>query len=152
MPAEFQIRPTLRLKHARIWGRTNFAEIESCFTRTLTDPAFRFDLRILADLRGLSDPVGGLWEFWKLKQMYKTVYGAVHQAVEVVILAETPLAYRVARLFAWLMRDKHPLRVRVARDLDQALQMLSLPKGCLPTDPAQDTASNIVPLTRFKSV
>ena len=99
MPAEFQILPTLRLKHARIWGRTNFAEIESCFTRTLTDPAFRFDLRILADLRGLTDPVGGLWEFWKLKQMYKTVYGAVHQ-FGAEIRANNPsglLVFRTAR-------------------------------------------------------
>ncbi len=152
MPAEFQILPALHLKHARIWGRVDYPQIESCFFRTIRHPDFRPDLRILADLRGLTDPVGGLWEFWKLKQLYAGFYGPQNATADVVILTEGKVSHRAGRIFGWLMRDKHPLRVRVTRHLDEALRILSLPPGSLAPDLPQDTTSNVIPLARFRSM
>jgi hypothetical protein len=151
MPAESYIHPALRLKHTRIWGRTDYAEVEACFFKSLRHPSFRTDLRTLVDMRELTDAVGGLWEFWKLKELYKSFYPPTAQAVDVVLLTNSAIAYRAARIFAWVMRDAHPLRVRVTNDLEKALRLLSLPPGCLADDQPTDSHSNIIPFARSKA-
>ena len=61
MTASYQIHTSARLKHVVVTGSTNYEELESLFYDYIRDPEFAPDLRILADLRGMTDAVAGLW-------------------------------------------------------------------------------------------
>lgn len=109
MAARYMILRSAGLKFVVIEGTTNYDELERLFLTYLRDPDFRPDLRVLADLRGLTDVVAGLWEIRKLKALYEYTYHEAVGAVDVVIVTGKGPAHRAARAFQWAMRDRRPL-------------------------------------------
>ena len=126
MSARFEIITSARLKYVVIEGTTNYEELEKLFRRYVRDPAFAPDLRILADLRGMTDAVAGLWEIRKLKNLYQYAYNDAVGAVDVVIVTRPGIAYRSARAFQLLMRDKKPLDIHIKDSLVNAQRILGL--------------------------
>lgn len=151
MPTEFKIIPSERLKLVRISGRADYAELEACFYRYIRHPDFSPDFRVLVDLRDLTDAIGGLWEFQKVKNLYQYAYAEAESAFDVVLLTQGNAAYRAARLFAFLMRDRKPMHVRVTKNLDEALQILGVrPEVVHPFLPMAN-ATDAIPLAQFRS-
>lgn len=126
MTARYTIVKSARLKHVVIEGTTSYDELERLFLRYLRDPDFSPDLRVLADLRGMTDAFAGLWEIRKLKQLYQYAYHDAVGAVDVVIVTGKGLAHRAARAFQLLMLDKRPLAIRVTNCMAQAQEYLGL--------------------------
>jgi hypothetical protein len=126
MPARYKILHEARLKYVVIEGTTNYQELEQLFLTYLRDPAFAPDLRILADLRGMTDALAGLWEIRKLKDLYQYAYNDAVGAVDVVIVTRNGLAYRAARAFQLIMLDKKPLVIQITDSMAEAQNMLTL--------------------------
>lgn len=126
MPARYQILTPARLKHVVIEGIATYEELERLFFSYLRDPEFVPDLRILADLRGMTDAFAGLWEIRKLKLLYQYAYHDAVGAVEVVIVTHKGPAYRAARAFQLLMRDKKPLDIHITDSMAKAQGLLGL--------------------------
>jgi hypothetical protein len=132
MPASYTIIKSARLKYVRIWGKTDYNELETLFYIYIRDPDFQPDLRMLVDLRDMADAVTGLWEIARLKRLYQYAYNDAENAVDVVIVARNGIAMRVAKAFAMLMRDKKPLNIHVTRNWDDALARLGVSPGSIP--------------------
>lgn len=126
MPARYEILESAHLKHVVIEGRTSFEELKRTFLAYAHDPAFSPDLRILADLRGMTDALAGLWEIRKLKALYQYAYHDAVGVVDVVIVTGTGVAFRAARAFQLMMRDRKPLAIRIAKSMAEAQSMLQL--------------------------
>lgn len=126
MPARYQILKAARLKYVVVDGIATYEELERLFFSYLRDPDFVPDLRILADLRGMTDAFAGLWEIHKLKMLYQYAYHDAVGAVEVVIVTRPGPAHRAARAFQLLMRDKRPLHIHITDTLAKAQDLLGL--------------------------
>jgi hypothetical protein len=126
MPANYKILSEARLKHVVVEGKTDFEELQTLFFDFLRDPDFEPDLRILADLRDMTDAVAGLWEIKKLKELYQYAYHDVVRAVDVVIITRGGLAYRAARAFQLMMVDKRPLVIKITDSIAVAQKLLAL--------------------------
>lgn len=137
MAASYRIIKSAHLKSVRIWGKTDYAELEALFYVYIRDPDFRPDLRMLVDLRDMTDAVTGLWEIARLKQLYQYAYFDAKSAVDVVIVTRGGMAARVAKAFAMLMRDKKPMNIHVTRHWNDALARLDIAPGLL-SDCPQD--------------
>lgn len=146
MAASYRIILPEQLKLVHIVGRTDYAELERLFITYIRDPEFRPDLRMLVDLREMSDAVTGLWEISKLKQLYKFAYRDTPNAVDVVIVTASATAHRVAQAFALLMRDKKPLNIRLTKDWDQALRWLGLTENSINVPAPGRFSDNVVRL------
>jgi hypothetical protein len=144
MAAAYQIDSLLRVKFVRIWGTTRYDELERLFWTYTRDPAFRSDLRILADLRDLTDVVAGLWEIRKLKCLYQTFYQDAARPVEVVIVVRGGIGHRAARAFALFLRDRSRVQVRICRDMGAARALLGLDPAGAPPRPGSEPAARIV--------
>lgn len=155
MSARYKILTEARLKHVVIEGSTNYEELEKLFLRYLRDPAFAPELRILADLRGMTDALAGLWEIRKLKDLYQYAYHDAIGVVDVAIVARKGLAYRAARAFQLLMRDKGPLVIHITDSMAKAQKMLSLSDSIIAQlDPSSQSPSVVAfppPGTRARS-
>jgi hypothetical protein len=147
MAASYRIIPSLRLKSVRISGSTTYEELEALFFRYVRDPAFRPDLRLLVDLRDMTDAVAGLWEISKLKRLYQYAYCDAEGVVDVVIVTGNTIAFRAAQAFAVLMRDRRPMRVQVVRTWDAALAQLQL----RPADLAEADTATVVPFAAVRT-
>lgn len=126
MSAKYQIDKLNRVKFVKISEKTDFYELESIFYQYIRDVDFEPDLRILADIRYLNNPVAGLWEIQKLKKLYQYAYCDAKGIVDVVIVAKEGAAYRAARAFSFFMYDKKPLNVTIVSNLEDALKLLNL--------------------------
>ena len=126
MPARYEILTSVSLKYVVIEGTTTYQELEALFLKYVRDPEFAPDLRILADLRGMTDAIAGLWEIRKLKQLYQYAYNDAVGAVDVVIVTRPGMAYRSARAFQLIMRDKRPLDIHITNSMAEAQRMLGL--------------------------
>ncbi len=126
MTARYEIVTSVSLKYVVIEGTTTYEELEKLFLRYVRDPAFAPDLRILVDLRGMTDALAGLWEIRKLKSLYQYAYNDVVGAVDVVIVTRPGMAYRAARAFQLIMRDKKPLDIHIADSMENAQRILGL--------------------------
>ena len=124
MAASYEIDQRDRVKYVKISGSTNYNELEALFLQYVKDPAFEPDLRILADLSGMSDALAGLWEIQKLKKLYQYAYRDAVDVVDVIIVAKAGVAYRAARAFKLFMRDKRPLRIHICDSLVDAQSIL----------------------------
>ncbi|EEW23717.1 hypothetical protein [Rhodobacter ferrooxidans] len=131
MPARYKILKSVNLKHVVIEGSTNYEELERLFLDYLRDPAFAPDLRILADLRGMTDALAGLWEIRKLKALYQFAYHDAVGVVDVVIVTGRGMAFRAARAFQLIMHDKKPLVIRITDSMAAAQSMLNLSNNVL---------------------
>lgn len=131
MAASYRILPSENLKLVRIRGRTDYRELEALFYTYLRDPLFRPELRLLVDLREMTDAVTGLWEISKLKQLYQYAYADAEDVVPVMIVTGGPIAQRAAQTFAIFMRDKRPMNIRITRDWSEALALLGLDEARL---------------------
>lgn len=102
------------------------------------------ELRILADLRRLTDPVAGLWEIRKLKYLYQYAYQDAVAAVDVVIVVTKGPAYRAARAFQLFMRDKKPLNIRITDSIVAAQDLLGIGDDTLELIHPNDPSTNII--------
>ena len=105
MAASYKINKSQRLKLVQITGKANYEELESLFQEYVRDPEFEPDLRLLVDLRGMTDAIAGLLEIRRLKRLYQIAYQDAVDVVDVVIVAKSGIAYKAARAFALFMRD-----------------------------------------------
>lgn len=129
MVATYKILKSERIKHVIVNQRTSYRELEKLFYEFLLDPDFARDLRIFADLRGMTDAVAGLWELHKLAELYKDTYRGTDDAINVVILVRHGVAFRAARAFKLFMRQKKPLDVRITHRPVEAQELLGIDKG-----------------------
>ena len=126
MAAKYRIIPTHRLKLVEISGKTDYKELENLFYEYIRDPDFEPSLRILADLRGMTDAITGLMEIRKLKLLYQYAYRDTVGVVDVVIVPKAGVANRAARAFALFMRDKRPLKIQITSSWAEAHKMLGV--------------------------
>jgi hypothetical protein len=126
MVASYRIDKANAVKHVTISGETSYVELEGLFYKYIRDPNFEPELRILADLRGMTDAISGLWEIQKLKKLYQYAYRDAVGVVDVVIVVNKGIAFRAARAFRMLMRDKKPLNVKITDTIGDAQEMLGL--------------------------
>ena len=150
MGATYKIDTSIRLKYVRIYGKTDYDELERLFYQYIRDPDFEPDLRLLVDLRQMSDPVAGLWEIAKLNRLYRYAYRDAVSAVDVVILAGSDVSYRVARIFALFMRDKRPMDIRITRNLPEALAKLHVSHETVRRLQADEADDCVVPLANYR--
>lgn len=109
--------------------KTSYRELEKLFYEFLLDPDFARDLRIFADLRGMTDAVAGLWEIHKLAELFKDTYRGTSDVVDVVILVRHGVAFRAGRAFKLFMRQTKPLHVRITLRSLEARDLLGIDKG-----------------------
>lgn len=133
MAATYIINSPENVKYVRISGATNYRELEALFYEYVRDPEFRPDMRILADLREMTDAVAGLLEILRLKKLYQYAYRDAVGAVDVVIVARRGIAYRAARAFKLFMFDRKPLNILITQDLGRAQEILGLSSYTLAT-------------------
>ena len=126
MAARYKINKSQRLKLVQITGKANYEELESLFQEYVRDPEFEPDLRLLVDLRGMTDAIAGLLEIRRLKRLYQIAYQDAVDVVDVVIVAKSGIAYKAARAFALFMRDKRPLNIQITSDWADAHKKLGV--------------------------
>lgn len=126
MTARYTIHKSAALKHVVVSGSTTYEELSTLFSEFIRDPEFSPGLRILADLRGMTDALAGLWEIRKLKRLYQHAYNDAVGVVDVVIVANKGIGYRAARAFQLFMRDRKPLVIRITDSMAEAQSMLGL--------------------------
>jgi hypothetical protein len=143
MPASYTILKSARLKLVRIWGKTDYGELEALFFAFIRDADFQPDLRLLVDLRDMTDAITGLWEMSKLKQLYQYAYFDAVGAVDVVIVTKGAFATRVAKIFALLMRDRKPMIIHVTQSWSDALSRLGVPAGLAADGPGAGPGARV---------
>lgn len=126
MAASYSIVKSAHLKYVKVAGRTDFKELETLFYRYVRDPDFEPTLRLLVDLREMTDAVAGLWEMSKLKRLYQYAYCDARNEVDVVIVTRGKIAHRAAKLFAFFMRDRKPMNIQITDNFDDALARLKI--------------------------
>jgi hypothetical protein len=148
MAASYIIHTPENVKYVRISGTTNYRELEALFYEYVRDPEFRPDMRILADLREMTDAVAGLLEILRLKKLYQYAYRDAVGAVDVVIVAKKGIAYRAARTFKLFMFDRKPLNILITQDLGHAQEILGLSNYML-AQMQQETAATKAPTLKL---
>ncbi len=147
MSASYRIIESERLKYVKIVGKADYEELESLFYSYVRDPDFKPDLRLLVDLTALTDAVAGLWEIKKLKNLYQHAYRDAEDAVDVVILTGNDFTNRLARVFAFFMRDRKPMNIQISGSLQDALAKLQIKPETLENFEKRDRGDNVILFT-----